>query len=358
MRVLIADAFPQRHRDELDARGHRCTFAPQLTAEELPSTIPGHDALVVRSTPVTRAALDATEELALVVRAGSGTNTIDVAAAAERGVYVCNVPGRNAIAVAELAFGLLLAIDRHIPDCVADLRAGRWNKRRYATGRGLHGRSVGVVGLGDVGLAFAERAAAFGMRVRGIAKPGRDPDAAGRIETVGIELVEDLPTLAGSCEVLSFHVPLNQDTRNLVNAELLARLPPGAIILNTSRGEIVDEEALIAAMDAKGIRAGLDVYRDEPTSGEATFDSALARHPNVYGTHHVGASTRQAQEAIADEVVAILEAFAAGEVRHCVNRDHRRMSVDEPPMSGETIGTGSPSGHGRGGPPGVSSEGG
>ncbi|MGH3442198.1 MAG: hydroxyacid dehydrogenase, partial [Nitriliruptorales bacterium] len=134
MRALIADDFPEPHRDQLAARGHRCTFAPGLTADQLPDAIAGHDALVVRSTRVTRAALAAATELGLVVRAGSGTNTIDVAAAAELGVRVCNVPGRNAIAVAELAFGLLLAIDRDIPDCVADLRAGRWDKRRYARG--------------------------------------------------------------------------------------------------------------------------------------------------------------------------------------------------------------------------------
>ncbi|MGH3441054.1 MAG: NAD(P)-dependent oxidoreductase, partial [Nitriliruptorales bacterium] len=185
----------------------------------------------------------------------------------------------------------------------------------------LHGRPVGVVGLGDVGLAFAERAAAFGTVVRGVARAGRAADVRRRIAAIGMELVADLPTLAERSEVLSFHVPLTDATRDLVDADLLAHVQPGAVILNTSRGEIVDEAALIEAMDAKDVRAGVDVYRGEPATAEATFASALARHPNVYGTHHIGASTRQAQEAIADEVLMILDAFTEGETRNCVNLD-------------------------------------
>ena len=133
--------------------------------------------------------------------------------------------------------------------------------------------------------------------------------------------VDDLPTLARTCDVLSFHVPASAKTRGMVDREFLDHVRPGAIILNTSRGEIIDEDALIEAMDTKQIRAGLDVYRDEPGQSTGQIDSRLARHPNVYGTHHIGASTEQAQQAIAEEVVRMLDAYQSGEVLHCVNLD-------------------------------------
>jgi D-3-phosphoglycerate dehydrogenase / 2-oxoglutarate reductase len=321
MKILIADAFPENHRARLAERGHECVFEPDLTADELPDRVAGFDALVVRSTRVRADAIEASKALRLVIRAGSGTNTIDTATATEHGIHVCNVPGRNAVAVAELAFGLLLALDRRIPDNVSDLRAGRWDKRRYARARGIHGRRVGVVGLGRIGMAFAERAAAFGASVHGLAKADRDPDLAERARAIGITFVETLEELARACDVLSFHLPAAPGTEGLVGRELLDQVQPGTIVLNTSRGEIVDEAALVEAMDAKGVRAGLDVYADEPGTSTGEIDSALARHPNVYGTHHIGASTEQAQQAIAEEVVRMLDAYQNGEVLHCVNLD-------------------------------------
>ena len=321
MRVLIADAFPESHRARLAERGHDVVFEPDTTADQLPERIAGFEALVVRSTRVTAETLNKADALRVVIRAGSGTNTIDTETATERSIHVCNVPGRNAVAVAELAFGLLLALDRRIPDNVQDLREGEWNKKRYAKARGILGRDIGVVGLGQIGLAFAERSAAFGAQVHAVAKPDRDPEKAARADAVGITWVEDLPTLARSCDVLSFHLPAAAGTRGLVDRDLLAEVRPGAIILNTSRGEIIDEDALIEAMDAKGIRAGLDVYVDEPGRSTGQIDSRIARHPNVYGTHHIGASTEQAQQAIAEEVVRMLDAYQSGEVFHCVNLD-------------------------------------
>ncbi|MBW3604017.1 MAG: hydroxyacid dehydrogenase [Actinobacteria bacterium] len=319
MHILFADAFHSDYADIVRERGHACTFEPGLSADDLPAAIGGHDVLVVRSTKVTARAIEAAGGLGLIIRAGAGTNTIDKRAAAARGIYVCNVPGRNAIAVAELAFGLVMSLDRRIPDNVADLRAGTWNKKRYSKAEGLYGRTVGVVGLGDIGLAFAERAAAFGLEVRAIARPHRPPSVMARAEHAGITFVDDLSTLAATCDILSFHVPLTDDTQAMIDAELLAHVRPGSWIINTSRGEIVDEDALLDALDARDLRAGLDVYREEPPSSTGTFDSALARHPRVYGTHHIGASTEQAQRAIAAEVVAMLDAYARGEVRNCVN---------------------------------------
>ncbi|HEX6257291.1 MAG TPA: NAD(P)-dependent oxidoreductase [Euzebyales bacterium] len=319
MHLLFADPFHPDHAQAVRDRGHACTFEPGLSSDDLPTAIAGQDVLVVRSTKVTADTVAAADSLGMIIRAGAGTNTIAKAAAAERGIYVCNVPGRNAIAVAELAFGLVAALDRRIPDNVADLRDGRWDKRRYSQAGGLYGRAVGVVGLGDIGLVFAERAAAFGMRVHAIAREGRPADVVARAERAGITFVDDLQTLASSCQILSFHVPLNEDTRGMVDAELLDHVPPGAWIINTSRGEIVDDDALLDAIEDKDLRAGLDVFNDEPPSSTGTFDSLLAQHPNVYGTHHIGASTDQAQRAIAAEVVSMLDAYERGEIRNCVN---------------------------------------
>ncbi len=325
MRVLFADRFPDAQLEQLRDRGCYCELRPELGSNELAGALAGFDVLVVRSTPVRREALEA-PGLRLVVRAGAGTNTIDVGAASTRGVYVCNVPGKNAIAVAELAFGLLVAIDRNIPDNVSDLREGRWDKARYQKATGLRGRRVGIVGLGAVGLELAERVDAFGMAVHAIHRPGRSEGARARLEALAVTYHADLATLVAACDAVSFHVPALAETRHLVDAELLAHVRPGTIILNTSRGDIVDEQALLATIDEKELRVGVDVYAEEPDSSHGHFDSEFARHPRVYGTHHIGASTEQAQRAIADEVVRILRAFEAGEVRNSVNLDPLRGS--------------------------------
>jgi D-3-phosphoglycerate dehydrogenase len=319
MKILFADKFQQAYLDELKARGHECDLQPDLSAEELPQKVAGAEVLIVRSTRVTRETIEAADSLRLVVRAGAGTNTIDKDAATEREIPVCNVPGKNALAVAELAFGLLLAIDRNIPDNVIELRDGRWNKKKYSKAEGIYGRHIGIIGLGGIGMALAQRAHAFGMRVHVIHKPSRDPETANRLREVDAEEVSDLHELAGRCDVLSFHVPATPETRAMVNDEFLARCRDGAILINTARGEIIDEAALIRAMDEKGIRAGLDVYNDEPGASQGEFRSALASHPNVYGTHHIGASTEQAQNAIAEEVVRMLDEFEGGNLLHCVN---------------------------------------
>lgn len=319
MKILFADKFQQAYLGDLKAQGHDCDLQPDLTADDLPANVAGAEVLIVRSTKITRATIEAADNLKLIIRAGAGTNTIDKDAAAEKNIPVCNVPGKNAVAVAELAFGLLLAIDRNIPDNVADLRQGQWNKKKYSKAEGIMGRHIGIVGLGGIGLALAERATAFGMHVHVVHKPTRDEETARRLQALEAKELDDLHQLAAECDVISFHVPATADTKGMINADLLAHFQNGAILLNTSRGEIVDEPALIQAMDDKGIRAGLDVYNDEPGAAQGEFDSALARHPNVYGTHHIGASTEQAQNAIAAEVVRMLEEFGRGNVLHCVN---------------------------------------
>ena len=163
MKILCADSFPQSHADALSERGYTITAAPSLDENSLVEAIADHEILIVRSTKVTAATLDNGSALKLVIRAGAGTNTIDKAHAAGKDIAVCNVPGANALAVAELVMGLILSLDRHIPDNVSDLRDGVWNKKKYSAARGLCGQRLGILGLGAIGFAVAERARAFGM---------------------------------------------------------------------------------------------------------------------------------------------------------------------------------------------------
>ena len=319
MRILVADRLPERFVEAMGPRGHRCKVDATLTETSLPGSMAGVEVLVVRSTRVTASVFEAADSLRLVVRAGSGTNTIDCDEATRAGVLVANVPGRNSVAVAELTLGLLLAVDRDLPGNTSELRAGRWDKQRFgAVGLGLYGRSLGIVGLGNVGLAVAERAAAFGMQLFAQVKGSRSAPALTRIADLGIELVPDLVTMASRVDVLSLHVPLKPETRGLVGADVLDALQPG-ILLNTARAELIDTDALLARLDAGGLSAGLDVFPDEPGSGTAAWHSPLAAHPRVVGTHHIGASTQQAQESVADGVEEVIAAFDRGELLNVVN---------------------------------------
>lgn len=319
MKILIADNFPQPHQRALREAGHRVAFEPNLEGDALGGALTDHEILVVRSTKVNADTIDAGAALQLVIRAGAGTNSIDKAHAAARSVRVCNVPGANAIAVAELVIGLIIAIDRHIAGNIIDLRKQRWNKRLYGKARGLHGMTLGILGLGAIGYAVAQRAHAFGMRLCTVARENCSASTRHNIETWGIIEMDSLEALLGDCDVISLHLPMTETTDQLVDECFLAAMKDGAILINTARGELVDEAALIRAMDSKGIRAGLDVYQNEPASGEAGFESALANHPNVRGTHHIGASTEQAQTAVADGVMRVINSFEKGELLYCVN---------------------------------------
>jgi D-3-phosphoglycerate dehydrogenase len=317
MRILFADSFPEQFRSQFV--GHTVDLRPDLDGDSLIEAIGSFEVLIVRSTRVPAEVMSAGRSLELVIRAGAGTNTIDVQAAADRGIFVCNVPGKNAIAVAELVMGLIGSIDRRIPDNVADLRVGVWNKKRYSKADGLAGKTLAVVGLGEIGLAVAERARAFDMIVLVADKGGRSKASITRARQAGVIFVPDDDTLLGSADIVSLHVPLIESTRHLVDRAFLDKCRDGAWIINTSRGEVVNESDLIEALDTRDMWAGLDVFADEPASPEGEFVSELARHPRVYGTHHIGASTQQAQIAIAEEVVSIVERFGNGEVTNCVN---------------------------------------
>lgn len=317
MRVLVADKFEQSGRAGLEALGCEVSYQPDLKDEALVNAIAGvtPDVLVVRGTKVTEPML-AAGPIKLVVRAGAGYNTIDVAAASKRGIYVSNCPGKNSIAVAELAFALILALDRRIVDNVVTLRRGEWNKKEFSKARGLFGRTLGLIGVGKIGQEMIARAQAFGMPVIAWSRSLTPLRAA----ELGITHKESPQDVAAEADVVSVHLALNSETRNLINAEFFNAMREGAYFVNTARGEVVDQQALVNAIKTRGIRAGLDVYAAEPTSGVAEFSDDIAKEDGFYGTHHIGASTDQAQEAIAAETVRIIRQFReTGQVPNVVN---------------------------------------
>src|SRR5687768_10891393 len=319
MKVLIADKFEKVGIDGLKELGCSIVSQPDLTADALPAAVKEVDPhiLIVRSTKVRAETLNAGTALTLVIRAGAGIDTIDVAAASSRGIFVSNCPGKNSIAVAELVMGLVLACDRRIPDQVADLRQGKWNKAEYSKARGLYGRTLGIVGLGQIGKEVAVRARAFGMRVLAWSRTLTHQEAD-RLELAYAQSPLEVARLS---DVVTINVAANPETKHLVNAEFLAAMRPGAYLINTSRGSVVDEAALRQAVAEKKLRAGLDVFQNEPAGGTGEFAAAILAEAGVYGTHHVGASTDQAQVAIAHEVIRIVQAFqASGEVPNVVNR--------------------------------------
>ena len=316
MRILIADKFSESHLDRLKKLGCDVTYNPSVKAEQLPGLIGSSKVLVVRSKQVAADTIQAGTQLAVILRAGAGVNTINVKAASARGVYVTNCPGKNSVAVAELAFALLLAIDRRIPDNVAALRAHKWNKKEFSKADGVHGKTLGVVGLGQIGREVVKRAHAFGLHVIAWSRSLNLQKA----RDLNVEYTPDLDTLFRRADIISLHVALKPDTKKLVSADRIAMMKPNAILINTARGEVVDQTALRAALEAKRIRAGLDVYDPEPAEATAEFADPILDQPNLYGTHHIGASTEQAQEAIAEEAIRIIETYIkTGVVLNCVN---------------------------------------
>ncbi len=317
MKILIADRLPAHVVPRLEAIGATVLVEPELKDDALAVALVEHDpqVLVVRSTKVRAEHFSSGQNLSLVVRAGAGTNTIDLVAASARAITVANCPGMNAAAVAELAMGHIINADRRIADNTIAMRGGLWRKKVFAKARGLKGRVLGVLGCGATGSALIERAKGFGMKV--IAYDPYLSDA--RAESMGLSCVDTLTDLAAQCDVMSVHVALTSETRGIVNAEVLGALKPGSIFVNVSRGEVVDEEALAQVVENNGIRAGLDVFHNEPAA-DGEWKPTISALDGVYGTHHIGASTQQAQDAVAGEACrVIIEWFNTGEAPNCVN---------------------------------------
>jgi D-3-phosphoglycerate dehydrogenase len=331
MKVLIADTFETSGIRALEAAGCDVVYQPTLKGDALESALQSTSAeiLIVRSTPVTETMVDA-GRVSLIVRAGAGVNTIDVAAASRRGIYVSNCPGKNAVAVAELTFALMLALDRRIPDNVAELRAGKWNKKEFSKARGVFGQTLGLIGFGNIAQEVARRARAFGMPVIAWSRRFIDnPDARSQaIDEFGVEVIGSAAQVFARGDVISIHLALNEETRNFVDAEMLRHAKPGAMLINTARAEVLDYDAVARAIGEKNLRVGLDVFANEPATAEGTIDDAILALPNVIGTHHIGASTDQAQEAIAAETVRIVRTFVeTGKVPNVVNLAKRTAAT-------------------------------
>ncbi|RMF82080.1 MAG: hypothetical protein D6744_06400 [Planctomycetota bacterium] len=329
MKILVADKFEAWGLDQLKALGAEVVSDPSLKDESLSRRVAEFDpgVLIVRSTKVTRDVLRAGRNLRAVIRAGSGYDTIDVEAASELGVTVSNCPGLNASAVAELTIGLIISLDRRIPDNVADFRAGKWNKKKYsAAALGLKGRTIGIIGAGRIGTLVARAAISLDMNVL-YYHLGRQRRLIDFPNAVRAELND----LLRQSDVISVHIPGGPSTKNLIDAERIALMKPTALLINTSRGGIIDEEALAAALREGRLRgAALDVYANEPPANAEEFLTPLSDVPHLYGTHHIGASTKQAQLAVAEEVVRLVREYKrTGEMPNCVNF---RQTGEQNPM--------------------------
>jgi D-3-phosphoglycerate dehydrogenase len=310
--ILLADKLPDSIIDELKALGLEVDSQPKLGENDLPDAITGAKYLVVRSTKVNAKTIEAADALKMIVRAGAGYNTIDVDAAAKAGVAVCNTPGKNSVAVAELAMGLIVALDRRIPDNVADFRNGVWNKAGYSKAEGVYGKTLALVGVGNIGKEVAKRALAFGMKVY-----GKDIVP---IDVEGVESFADYDAVVPKADFVSIHLPSNSQTRGMIDKDFLSMMKDGAALINTSRAEIVDQAALVEAVKSRGLRAGLDVFEDEPEQKTGEVRSELRELDGVYVTHHIGASTAQAQFAVAEETLRVVKTFQeTGEPLHKVN---------------------------------------
>jgi D-3-phosphoglycerate dehydrogenase len=318
MRILVADKLAAFVPGRLQDLRARLDVDPKLEGESLVARMRELDpeVLVVRSTKVTAAHVEAGRSLSLIIRAGAGVNTIDMASASARGVYVANCPGKNAAAVAELAIGHLINLDRRIADNVASLRAHQWDKKQFGAARGLRGRTLAVLGVGPIGIEVIVRAQALGMKVVGWSRSLTEAQA----EELGIVRAATPEAAAAMADAISVHLAMTPETKQRIGASVFASMKPGAYFVNTSRGEVVDEAALLEACTERGIRAGLDVFASEPSAGTAPFEGAIADHPNVYGTCHIGASTDEAEEAVGEEVVRIVAAYQNAEpIPNCVN---------------------------------------
>jgi D-3-phosphoglycerate dehydrogenase / 2-oxoglutarate reductase len=302
-RILVSDPLSAKAVQILkSAPGISVQEVKGKKEDELVPLVANIDAWVVRgATKVTRRLLDAAPQLRWVARAGAGLDNIDVAAASEKGIGVLNVPGANAIAVAELVFGLLLGLFRQIPAADAAMRRGEWEKSRWS-GRELRGKTLAIVGLGKIGGAVARRAKAFEMEVIGV-----DPIvSAADSRAMGVEPVT-FDEIFPRADILSLHAPMLPETKGMIGATELARMPRGAVLVNAARGALVDEAALVEALRSGQLAgAALDVYAEEPPKG-----SPLLSLPNVVLTPHIGAATVEAQEAVGEEIAKMLLARMA-----------------------------------------------
>jgi D-3-phosphoglycerate dehydrogenase / 2-oxoglutarate reductase len=304
MKILIADKVSPKMIADLKSLGAEVASIPDISSEDLAGAIGDAKVLIVRSKKVTARTIEAGKSLSLIVRAGAGVNTIDLAAASKRGTYVANCPGKNTAAVAELVIGLLIACDRGIADATQALRQGKWQKKKFGKASGLKTRTLGIIGTGAIGMAVARRAQALEMKIMAWSR-SLTPQKA---EDCGFEFASTPLEIAKKADAITIHVAATAETKGMINAEFFAAMKPGAIFLNAARGEVVDHAALLKAINEKGLKAGLDVFAQEPAGGDDPFDQ-LELASKVVCTPHIGAATEQSEEAIAEETVRIVKEF-------------------------------------------------
>ncbi|WP_138432064.1 3-phosphoglycerate dehydrogenase family protein [Fodinibius saliphilus] len=317
MKVFVADKLPQQAIDELKKLGLDVEFDPTVSSSDLEQGLDDTDILIVRSTELTETFIQNSPRLMLIIRAGAGVNTIDIEAASNAGIYVANCPGQNSIAVAELTMGLILSLDRYIADNVSDFREGIWNKKDYGKADGLFGKTLGIIGVGQIGQEVIKRARSFGLDIMAWSR-SLTPEIAEEMEVVYAESVEEV---ASECDILSVHLAMTPDTKGIISKKVLSLLKDGAFFINTARAGVVDEDALYEELKSGRIKAGLDLIEDEPEYKQGEVESRFQELDNVYLTHHIGASTKQAQLAVASDAVDIVHGYLQkGEVRNWLNR--------------------------------------
>jgi D-3-phosphoglycerate dehydrogenase / 2-oxoglutarate reductase len=311
--VLVADKFPDKYIQQMKDLDLEVIYNAKLGEKDLPEATKEVDIVVVRSTVVNEETINNSKKLNLIIRAGSGVNNINIAAANKKGIYVTNCPGMNAVAVAELAIGLMISLDRFIPDNVSDFNKGVWNKDKYSKGKGLKGKTLGLIGVGNIGKEVARRALAFEMNVY-----GKDIT---RIEGVQIKDFSEMDQLLPLCDIVTIHLPATPQTKGLFNKQMFSYMKNGAYLINTSRQDVIVEDDLLEAIKEKNIRYACDVFKGEPEGKSGDVTSKLQNNPNIYVTHHIGASTEQAQDAVAEETINIIKHYVhSGVIDHWVNR--------------------------------------
>lgn len=317
MKVYLADKLPPVVAEELKKLGLTIEDNPGADEKHLADGLKDAEILVVRSTVVNESCIKKSPNLMMIIRAGAGVNNIDIKAASRMGIYVANCPGQNSIAVAELTMGLILSLDRYIADNVSDFKNGKWNKAAYSKADGLHGKVVGVVGVGQIGMEVIKRAKAFGMPVIAWSRSLTHAQA----EEMGVTYAKNIEQLASVCDILTVHLALNADTKGIITKKILSQLKDGAFFINTSRAGVVDEDALYKEVKSGRIKAGLDVINDEPEYKQGEVNSRFQDLDGAYITHHIGASTQQAQLAVATDAVDIIGGYLkTGTVRNWLNR--------------------------------------
>lgn len=290
MKIVIADQMEEEVVRGIGALGE-AIYKPA----DLKSALADADALIVRSaTKVTGELIAGAKNLKVVARAGVGLDNVDTDACQAKGIKVLNTPGASTNAVAELALGLILGAFRNIQKAHHQMKGGRWEKKSL-TGREIEGKTLGIIGYGRIGAALGAKAHALGMRVVAYNPPPRREDGI-------VTFIDDIGAFFSQADVISLHAALAEGTRDIVNRENLAKMKDGVFIINTARGEMIDEDALYEAVKGGRVAgAALDVYREEPYKGR------LLELENVYLSPHIGAGTREAQERIGAELVKLLK---------------------------------------------------